>query len=102
MSKATATGSGRIVGPGFGEPHVVAIDPSGLSSWTRPLTESVTARIPELSAATPSGASNWPDARPEVPNERFSVPEVSKTSIRSLPVLATNSSPLVLVAAPRG
>ena len=67
----------------------MAIVPSGLISWTRPLTESVTARMPVLSAATPSGPSNWPVARPEVPNERFSVPLASKTSMRSLPVLAT-------------
>ena len=57
-SKATATGLGRTVGPGFGEPQTVAIVPSGLISWTRPLTESVTARMPVLSAATPSGPSN--------------------------------------------
>ena len=88
-SKATATGLGRIVGPGFGEPHTVATEPSGFSSSRRPLTESVTARMPAASVATPSGALNWPGARPELPNERCSVPLRSKTSMRSSPVFAT-------------
>ena len=88
-SKATATGSGRIVGPGAGEPQDEATVPSGLSSCTRPLTESVTARMPPASDVTPTGASNCPAARPEAPNERSSVPPLSNTSMRSLPVLAT-------------
>jgi hypothetical protein len=55
----------------------------------RPLTESVTARMPLASAATPIGASNWPTARPELPNDPCSAPPRSKTSMRSLPVFAT-------------
>ena len=87
--KATATGSGRIVGPGAGDPHTAASEPSGLSSCTRPLTASVTARSPPASAATPTGSSNWPGARPEAPKLRSRLPEASKTSMRSLPVSAT-------------
>jgi hypothetical protein len=40
----------------------------------RPLTLSVTARIPAGSEATPIGVLNWPVARPDVPIERSSVP----------------------------
>jgi hypothetical protein len=45
--------------------------------------------MPLASAATPSGASNWPFARPEAPKLRSSAPPRSKTSMRSLPVFAT-------------
>jgi hypothetical protein len=67
----------------------VAIEPSGLRNSTRPLIESATARTPLASAASPSGALNWPGPRPETPHERSSLPLRSNTSIRSLPVLVT-------------
>ena len=57
-SNATATGRRRIVGPGEGEPHTEAIDPSGCSSSMRPLIESATARRPPASAAIPIGVLN--------------------------------------------
>ena len=88
-SKATATGRGRIVGPGLGEPIDLTIVPSGPRNSTRPLTASVTARMPLESAAIPDGVLNWPSARPDVPKERSSRPLRSKTSMRSSPVLAT-------------
>ena len=101
-SNATATGLRRIVGPGATDPHTVAIEPSGFSSWTRPLTESATARIPEPSAPTPSGVLNWPLARPDAPNDRSSPPLRSKTSMRSLPVFVTYSEPPGSTAIARG
>ena len=87
--QATATGRGRIVGPGFGEPIELTTVPSGPRNSTRPFTASVTARMPFESAATPEGVLNCPSARPEVPNDRSRRPETSKTSMRSLPVFAT-------------
>jgi hypothetical protein len=88
-SKAVATGRGSSVGPGFGEPMIETTAPSGPRNCTRPLMESTTARRPLGSTATPAGVSNWPLPRPERPMERSSVPPLSKTSMRSLPVLVT-------------
>ena len=68
----------------------------------RPLTESATARRPLASAATPTGALNWPGPRPDVPKERSSAPPRSKTSMRSLPVFVTYSEPLASEAIARG